>query len=274
MTLTTISYGGGVQSTAMLVLAAEGRLGYDVDAALFANVGDDSEHPASLEYVRNIAQPYAAKHGIPCHEIRRTRKDGTPFLSLWSTMVEHDNPLITRETIPVRGENGAPLSRVCTESWKIRVVHKWQKQHGATKDDPAVTLIGISTDEATRANKNSTLKEQRIEYPLLELGLDRSRCARIIKDAGLPVPPKSSCYFCPFHRSSVWADMRRDEPDLFEKSAQLEELLNSRRDAVGKKRVYLTRFGVPLREAIGVAQDVLPFDDDETAGECGGSCWT
>ena len=68
--------------------------------------------------------------------------------------------------------------------------------------------------------------------------------------------------------------MRRDEPDLFEKSAQLEELLNSRRDTIGKKRVYLTRFGVPLREAIGVAQDVLPFDDDETAGECGGSCWT
>ena len=41
-----ISYGGGVQSTALVVLAAQGKIGH-VDAALFANVGDDSEHPAS-----------------------------------------------------------------------------------------------------------------------------------------------------------------------------------------------------------------------------------
>jgi hypothetical protein len=40
---TIISYGGGVQSTAMLVLAIRGQLGYQIDAALFANVGDDSE---------------------------------------------------------------------------------------------------------------------------------------------------------------------------------------------------------------------------------------
>ena len=45
-----ISYGGGVQSPALLVMAARGELG-KVDAALFCNVGDDSEHPETLEYV-------------------------------------------------------------------------------------------------------------------------------------------------------------------------------------------------------------------------------
>ena len=44
--LTTISYGGGVQSTALLVLSATGRLPA-VDAALFANVGDDSPTSAT-----------------------------------------------------------------------------------------------------------------------------------------------------------------------------------------------------------------------------------
>ena len=39
MTPTYISYGGGVQSTALIVLAATGRI--HADAALFANVGDD-----------------------------------------------------------------------------------------------------------------------------------------------------------------------------------------------------------------------------------------
>jgi hypothetical protein len=273
VTLCTISYGGGVQSTAMLVLATQGRLGYTPDAALFANVGDDSEHPASLDYVRDIATPWAAERGLAVHEIKRTRRDGTPFKSLMTTMLEHDNPDVAREVIPVRGENGAPLSRVCTEDWKIRTVAKWQKQHGATKDDPAITLIGISTDEATRANRNNNIKTQVIEYPLLDLGMNRSMCEQVIKDAGLPVPPKSSCYFCPFHRPQVWQEMRRDEPDLFEKSAQLEDLLNGRRERLGKKRVWLTGFGIPLREAITEAQDELPFGDD-AAYDCGGSCWT
>ena len=41
-----ISFGGGVQSTALLVLASQGKI--DFRTFLFANVGDDSEHPATL----------------------------------------------------------------------------------------------------------------------------------------------------------------------------------------------------------------------------------
>ena len=50
-----ISYGGGVQSTAMVIMAAtrnpefETACGAPIDAALFSNVGDASEHPAPLE---------------------------------------------------------------------------------------------------------------------------------------------------------------------------------------------------------------------------------
>ncbi|MEU8804899.1 hypothetical protein AB0C35_45775, partial [Spirillospora sp. NPDC048819] len=55
------SYGGGWQSTAALVLAAQGHI--DFDRFLFANVGDDSEHPATLRYIREHAAPYAAAHG-------------------------------------------------------------------------------------------------------------------------------------------------------------------------------------------------------------------
>ena len=50
MGLRVFSYGGGVQSTAALVLAAQGKI--DFPTFLFANVGDDSEHPATLRYVR------------------------------------------------------------------------------------------------------------------------------------------------------------------------------------------------------------------------------
>ena len=44
--LQVISYGGGVQSTAMLVLSARGELPYRV--GLFANVGEDCSTPRHL----------------------------------------------------------------------------------------------------------------------------------------------------------------------------------------------------------------------------------
>jgi len=63
------SFGGGVQSTAALILAAQGCIDYKV--FLFANVGDDSENPDTLAYIRGMSEPYAARNGIELHEIAR-----------------------------------------------------------------------------------------------------------------------------------------------------------------------------------------------------------
>lgn len=65
------SNGGGMQSTAALVLPAQGRIDYPI--FLFCNVGDDSEHPATLAYVRDVQVPYAKAHGIELIELQRTR---------------------------------------------------------------------------------------------------------------------------------------------------------------------------------------------------------
>jgi hypothetical protein len=264
VSLRVISYGGGVQSTAMLVLTALGELP-PIDAALFANVGDDSEHPATLDYVRDVATPWAAEHGITVHTLDRVRRDGTTETLMGRLTKEGSRSL----PIPIRMSNGAPGIRSCTVDFKIRVVGKWLKAHGASASDPATVCIGISTDELHRANNKRAMPYELPIYPLLDLGLDRQGCRDVIAAAGLPVPPKSSCFFCPFHRPQVWAEMRRDEPDLFEKSAALEDLLNERRDMLGKDHVYLTRFALPLREAIGEAQDMLPgFDESPDIDEC------
>ena len=34
-------------------------------------------------------------------------------------------------------------------------------------------------------------------YPLIEWGYNLEKCKQIITDAGLPLPVKSACYFCP-----------------------------------------------------------------------------
>jgi hypothetical protein len=250
VSIRVISYGGGVQSTALLVLAAQRRIDYRT--FLFANVGDDSEHPATLAYVRTVAGPYAERHGIEVHELNRIRRDGT-IETLYGRLTRPGSRSVG---IPVRMSNGAPGRRSCTADFKIRVIGKWLRQHGATATAPAIVGIGISADEIHRANTRHADPWERVVYPLVSIGddtglrLTRSACQRLIAEAGVPVPPKSSCYFCPFHRLSTWQNMRREEPELFEKSAELETLLNARRAMLGKDPVWLTDATIPIRDAV------------------------
>jgi len=265
--LRVISYGGGVQSTALLVLAAQGVIPHRV--FLFANVGADSEHPATLSYIREHAAPFAATHGIALHELHRIRRDGTTE-TLWGRLTREGSRSLP---IPVRMSNGAPGTRSCTADFKIRVIGRWLKLHGATPAMPAEVGIGISLDEIERVNKRRAQPYEHPTYPLLDHAppLRRIDCARIIRAAGLPVPPKSACFFCPFHRPSIWREMARDGPDLFARSCALEDLLNVRRASLGRDPVYLTRFGAPLAHAITAAQDTLP--GLETGAETDGGGW-
>lgn len=256
------AFGGGVQSMAALVLAAQGRIAFDM--FLFSNVGDDSEHPGTLAYFDQYAAPFAKQHGLDLRMIWRTRRTGE-VETLWQRLTKPGSRSLP---IPVRMSNGAPGTRSCTADFKIRVIGSWLKAHGASATHPATVGIGISLDEIHRANSRRTEPYERIVYPLLDLRLRRSDCMRIIRDAGLPVPPKSSCFFCPFHREGTWLEMRRTDPDLFERACQLEDLLNARRAELGKDPVYLTRFGKPLARVIPDGQDVLPLFEDDGAGSC------
>lgn len=345
----SISYGGGVQSTALLVLAAQGRI--DFRTFLIANVGDDSEHPDTLAYVRHIAKPYADHHGVELTILDRRTRNGE-VETLWGRLMREESRSLP---IPVRMSNGAPGNRSCTADFKIRVVGKELKRRGATGGKPCKTHrnaqleaagipagtplreiapdnladvdfhpvngcskctppnlatigIGISLDEIGRANTRNVDAHERVVYPLISIGEDtglrmrRSDCEQLIRNeplpveirdqvraagaAGLlppgslrqleasdytlmPVPPKSSCFFCPFHKPAAWADLARERPDLFEKSAQLEDTLNDRRAKLGKDPVFLTRFNMPLREAIDTDQELLPLADGDGACDSG-----
>lgn len=256
----TLSYGGGVQSSAMLVLAAQGKIDYTV--ALFANVGDDSENPATLAYMEQYAKPYAADHGIELHELRRTWRDGRQTTILAELESDHANV-----PIPTYMASGAPGNRQCTDRWKRQVIARWHKQHGATPDKPAVCGLGISWDEMQRMREDSNIAWQTLEYPLIDLRLTRADCMRIIADAGLPVPPKSSCWFCPFHRRAEWQTMKRTQPELFDRAVALERRINEKRAAMGKDQVYLHTSCKPLTDA--VSDQMALFEDDGcTSGYC------
>ena len=250
------SSGGGVQSTAALVLSARGEIDFPIH--VFSNVGDDSEHPETLAYVREIAEPYAAENGIEFHEIRWLRRDGTRrSLREHIFLTEHSIP------IPARmGNSGAPGNRTWTADFKIKVVDRWIAEHGGK--GKAVTVgLGISTDEIHRARIRSVEIvrgfEKTITYPLIDLMFSRSSCVALIADAGLPIPPRSSCYFCPFRSNAYWINLRRESPDLFDDAVAIEDRIRYKRQvSLGKNDVFLHRSRRPLRDAVGLQ---MAFDD-------------
>lgn len=261
--LNVVSYGGGVQSTALLVLAAEREIDFPV--FVFANTGDDSENPDTLAYIRQTARPYAEQHGVELHTIKREWRDGRDWSLLDLLMNEASRSI----EIPVRMSNGSPGNRSCTIDFKIRVIAAWLKSHGATPDQPAHMALGISLDELQRARSSSGNPLYDVCYPLIDRRLDRSACVALIAGAGLPVPPKSSCWFCPFHPLTVWREMRDTRPDLFAKSVALEARLNERRAKIGKDEVWLTRKLVPLDRAIGDGVQPSLFGDEDDNCESG-----
>lgn len=263
MTVRSFSYGGGVQSTAALVLAAQGELDYPL--FVFANTGDDSENPDTLTFVHDVAMPYGTAHGLDVLEVRLTRRDGTqPTLKATAEG--------GRGVLPVYTEGG-PAYRTCTTDWKIRVIERELRARGATVDDPAHVGLGISTDEIQRARTPAVDPGHPLqyrEYPLIDLGLDREDCRHTIAAAGLPIPPKSSCWFCPFQRPAQWRRMRDEHPARFADAIALEEAVN-RGGARGRKGVpvYLSPIRRPLAELLDEPRQLALFAD---AGAPGSDC--
>lgn len=251
--LRVFSHGGGAQSIAVLVLAAQGRVQYD--AFLFANVGEDSEDPKTLAYHREIAMPFAAEHGLNLVELHRVMRTGETR-TLKQQIIDQPKSV----PFPVRMQGGGFGNRQCTVRFKVKVISRWTREHGATKANPAVCGIGISMDELDRATTLERIDHHRTEYPLLDMRLSRADCRRIIGDAGLPQPPKSSCYFCPFKSLEDWRRQRATEPDLFAESVALERLVNDHREEMGRDKVWLSSTMRPLDE---LPDQLGMFDESE-----------
>jgi hypothetical protein len=255
------SFGGGIQSVAALVLQAQGRISYD--AFVFSNVGADSENPDTLTYYEQYAKPFAEAHGIPLVEVGKLRFEEPD--TLYQTLMRDDRSI----HIPAYMATGAPGQRSCTHKFKIEVVARWIRLQGHRE---ATVGLNISTDEIERAHTPqwqdiSGIKEI-VEYPLIDLRISRNDCRKLITEAGLPVPPKSACYFCPFHSRHNWVMLKTEHPELFQKAVEIERFLNYKREKIGKDQVYLHPNLVPLDQAVGDQSNFFGIVDNCESGYC------
>lgn len=238
------SFGGGVQSTAVLLMHIKGIVEYDY--FVFSDVGDDSENPDTIEYMDDFIYPLVKEHNIPFAIVGKTRF-GIPDTVYKSVM--RDNRSIP---IPVKLPSGAYGNRSCTSDFKIVPVDRWIKQnYPGRKVDLS---IGFSTDEMRRVEKkpegyhsaHGRRKygfEKRFVFPLVEHNMSRHDCHALIAEFGLPETPSSACWFCPFKSRQSWMELRRRRPDLYEESIKIEDFCNRKRGTLGKGAVSIHRDG-------------------------------
>jgi len=261
--LRVFSYGGGTQSTAALVLAAQGKI--DFPTFVYANVGDKSE-PDTLAYVRSIAMPYATRWGIDLQEIRRTSRDGSESIQLFDRVMSGRYKGVQ---LPMRLSNGSPARRHCTVDYKIRVLAKWEREHGASAANPAIVGLGISWDELQRMRR-STDDDLIIVYPLIDLRLTRQDCEAIIARAGLPQPGKSSCFYCPFKTQAEWQRMRHERPDRFAQALAMEAHMDRKMVSEGQGHCTFHSKGPLLKITSESRQMTMPFEIEDSceSGYC------
>lgn len=195
------NYGGGVQSVCLTLLIAAGIV-EKPDIIVFADTG--REVPTTKHYLETYVQPILKEIGLQVH-IAPHSLASCDLYSLQGA------PLM-----PLYGP-AKKLYNFCSHEWKKYVVDRYTRQ--TLPDTTQRTLrhwLGISTDEARRANKETYF------YPLIHLGFSRNDCKDFITKAGLPLPHKSRCWMCPYQTKAEWAEIARNE-ELVKAVIELEQ---------------------------------------------------
>lgn len=193
-----LAYGLGVDSTAIIVGFVQ--RGIRPDFILFADVGAEKE--STYAYLP-IIQNYLKQHHFPPVTVVKY----VPPLSPYDTI---EGNMVMNATLP-----GATFGRgSCTVKWKIKPQEKWEKDNVKGHIVKAVGFEAGEEYRQLRANDKAhagTNSRTVCSYPLIEWGWTRDECKSRIHEAGLPVPPKSSCIFCPYLKPDELLDLTEDE---------------------------------------------------------------
>jgi hypothetical protein len=201
----------GLNSVAMAVGFVKFGLHYDL--AMFADTGGESD--ATYAY-QSVIGTYLTTHELPpVMRVWKKHADNSPAPTL-------EQDCLTRKALP--GIAYGFMS--CSDHYKIRpqrkVIADWQPAREAwSRGEKVMFLIGFDAGESHRTLEYDT-KKYTMRYPLVEWGWDREDCQREILAAGLPLPPKSSCFFCPNMRPHEIIALNTREPEKMARALALE----------------------------------------------------
>ncbi len=244
-----VSFGGGVDSTAMLIEMK--NRGIRPDVILFADTG--AERPATYNNVERI-NAWTKQVGFPEVTTVKYVPPIAPYTSLEGECQKNG-------TLP----SLAFGMKACSSKWKVKPQEKWLKAHGIHERIHAIGLDDSPADrtrKVTYAGKGSQDEAVTFWYPLQEWGIDRAKCVEIIKAEGLPVPIKSCCFFCPAMKKIEIQEQAHTYPDLHRRALEMERgFLEGRHCVDGVKSTK----GLGRRFAWGEVEVEIPTSPDRVS---------
>jgi hypothetical protein len=209
--ITVLSFGGGQDSTALLVLLlfdAEFRAKYAPGRLLVVMSDTGDEHSETYEHVARVMKFCQPFEWVEFYFI-------TPDMGFHpKTWTSLRFQMERNDTIMSKG-----FSKTCTSNLKIVPIYnfidswigtrygygksrkgnikKYVQEFGKLR-----VMIGIAGGEESRLGGEMPNKWMNdcIErfYPLVEMGADRAHCQLLIDAYGMEVPPPSNCILCPW----------------------------------------------------------------------------
>lgn len=221
-----LSFGCGVNSMALLLMLQDAGEKFE---PVFCDLG--LELPETYKYLQFVQREVATITIIPGRNERGR------------TLYEH---CLHYQQFPTR------RWKWCADKFKIKPIHRFYQK-------PCVSFLGIAKDEEHRPTVIAFSRDGGIDklFPLIEAGIDRAGCVQIIRDHGLPIPPRSGCYICASQRKPQWQSLYRNHPELYEQAKHLEQITNERLRNQGKRPRYFR--DMPLQYLVGEDQLELKF---------------
>ena len=207
-----VSYGGGTNSVAVLIGLRD--RGIVPNLIIFADTG--GERPNTYEHIK-IMQEWCKKNNFPdINTVYRTLKSGE------------------RETLEQECLRSKSLPSIaygykrCSLKNKVapqdKFVNNWEPAKKEWAEGRRITkVIGYDLDESHRTEKNYDNEKYKYIHPLVDWGMGREECIEIIEKEGLPLPGKSSCYFCPNSKVSEIKELKEKYPELAMRAIEIEE---------------------------------------------------
>lgn len=254
-----ISLGMGVQSTALYFLSSV-KMVQRADHAIFADPG--AELPKTYELLNMLQEWAKYNNGIKIHVVNEK--------NLYMDILKKQNSTGQRwASIPAFSESGGMVRRQCTSEYKIHpVIKKTRELYGLKPRQrlPKTEMwLGITLDEIQRMKK-SQLPRIDYKYPLIEQRMSRSDCLKVFERFNFPIPPKSSCVFCPYHSDKNWKEIKQKLPEEWDRCIKVDEAIRNVSKKGDKDKMFLHRSCQPL-EKIQFADQQELFMCEE--GFCG-----
>jgi len=121
----------------------------------------------------------------------------------------------------------------CSDKFKIQPIRKYLREKYGKKETFEMNIF-IDYSEFHRM-RESDRKYIKNKYPIVEQKLNRDQLKEIIKSKGYLLPEKSGCYHCCFTTKKGWIKLRNKEPELWQKTKDLENNSNTKESLIKLK---------------------------------------